>query len=252
MSSFSNLPLVYVVGNRELREPNFIAQLEEVTKSRATICFYNGSKATATELFDAQKKYYLSSGGLLLTPGEFGAVSSHCNVYKKIIESNRPGIIFEDDFELKDSLTPKKLLELVNDLSDYEVLIMGGQDGIQVEFDADSINKIELNQGVKVWRAVAYTLNVNTAKMLLELQMSHLLRADDWTKFKLIRPELKISYINYFRHDSTPNPSMEKERDFINYSLKWHFFCILRLLYRALLGKVPGLKYLNEVIKRYK
>lgn len=123
----------------------------------------------------------IESGRRLLLPGELGCALSHLEIYKKVVESQHPALILEDDIKINNNN-----MNAVKDV----IETIQNPDYINFAQYRHSFKKHELTKGIYVadtssgfWGTAAYYISKNMAKYLLEQHSNHIQLADNWQEF---------------------------------------------------------------------
>jgi GR25 family glycosyltransferase involved in LPS biosynthesis len=145
---------------------------------------------------------YLKNYGKLLTPGEVGTTLAHCEVYRKIIDRERPGLIFEADIDPYIH-NIKHAIDLA-----YETQADFLHAGIHPDaYDGkffygryvEHLNLYEANTKVNFWGAFSYMVSPLAANELKQQHDKMLRKADDWD-FLLRDCNLSALYYPIFAH----------------------------------------------------
>ena len=105
--------------------------------------------------------------GFELTKNEIGCFLSHKKAWSRCVESNRPTLVFEDDFVLNDNFDDALDIAL-NKYTSWDILrLQGIADSDYTEKAGFGKNKVVINHSDPVG-ATAYMVTPNSARILLQ------------------------------------------------------------------------------------
>ena len=140
--------------------------------------------------------------------------------HAKILQTSTSCIVLalEDDIIIPDDLNKQEFLRYVQSISDDEVMILGGQEGLKLShyyrirskyFVHDMLFKTELKH---IYRTCCYAVTSNTAAKLSRLFSStEYCVADDWY-YNASKLNLKIRFKAFLQHPINGSSNIEGSR----------------------------------------
>ncbi|WP_341710280.1 glycosyltransferase family 25 protein [Limnobacter sp.] len=178
----------------------------------------------------------------VLTPREYCVAKVHLGILKKIVSTNRPGIIFESDIVI-DFEKVRRFIQLKKP-DDYFFHLGVLQENFP-KTNLFWIKKFKINDGDvwyqlfktdQLWGAYAYAITPRVARAIVDAQKSVIRKADDWTGiFSSLR--YKVYHYPLFFHP-IERGELHCERSESRVSFK-----------KALLGKIKLKLY--SIVNRY-
>ncbi|MDO5046108.1 glycosyltransferase family 25 protein [Campylobacter sp.] len=162
----------------------------------------------------------------LLSPAEIGCALSHMKAYEEFLKSDaKTALILEDDV-IGDDEGIKKAFELAEKMSENSILMCGCQNVSTARFSifgkklAENFYLVSKHSHVSVYGTVAYAVNKNSAKALLDTQKEAICTADFWS-YLLKKSDTKMYFSDIFKHPSDLSDSnIQEARDSRGYGKK--------------------------------
>lgn len=187
--------------------------LKNFPKGFADFHFINavdGRKLSASDYFNYIKQY-LYENNRILTPSEVGCALSHMLAYEKIIETNAPALILEDDI-LGDDNKLKAAKKLLDDIKSNEIILLGGLTQSKetnrvfmhptepLKNSDEIVYKIDPKTITYLGSACCYLIGVEAAKCILESQKKSLKLADNWYLLTNSQHNITFKFVQLFHH----------------------------------------------------
>lgn len=175
----------------------------------------DGRELSAIEYFNNIKNLF-GQRREILSPGELGCTLSHIFALNEIIESNKPGLILEND------VTPvgdyASLMDFLCKSTSPDIIIFCSSAWAEHAYLRarkkqynSNYNLYALEPAPRMFYAAAYAVNPLAAQLLIDSHISGPYKADDWMHL-LKNNNVNLFFKNVFFHSDEPNPLMEVER----------------------------------------
>lgn len=206
-------PQIFVISesSNNFRLNQFKSQFPKHGDDLVIIPAVMGAKMDAADYYNYLWPNY-NKTQRVLSPAEVGCALSHLSIYKIIVQSKTPAIIFEDDILGSDE-DIAQAIKLSKNIKPHQVIILGGPGGTPEEkfvkfVVSDFADVGELNQRVKkvdtlsypyLGSACCYIIGHQAAAIIIEKQQTYLHVADAWGHFSE-NENFEFFYTHMFTH----------------------------------------------------
>lgn len=234
----------YKISDAKLSDFEFLTGFERISP-------IIGATLPAKDYFEKILPLYNFSGKLL-SPGEIGCTLTHIEIYKKIIDKNKPAMIFENDIEVT-----KELLDQAIEVCDtLDFVHLGWHPDVYANtfFYGVKSNKrlFLINHLVNFHGTYSYFITPKIAKALLAFHEKAINKADNWGDFFSQNKEFKAYFSGIFSHpkrNGDENSEIFSSRAKINqkiYYFSWPF--ITRKMIKNILQSISKLPVISKPI----